>query len=204
MKHSYLPLLALWLLPMIGRTASPPPPWAASAQAPTAFAVPEGQDAAIMAQAVSLLNGWKSRDSQMYPMPILTSTVSLIQTEDPTALGLFGVKITDTHTSGVALIAIETSAYEGRIFEVSQQRHDANKRAHLLAYLLEQSAGVTLSPVPATAPPAVSQSGDTFGPAMQRLQSQIDTGQYDGALATLEALRAEIITRRSQVTPASK
>jgi hypothetical protein len=180
-------------------------PWASSAQAPTAFAVPIGKDTAVMVEAVALLDDWKNRDHQMYPMPIRTDTSSLIQTDDPTTLGLFGIKITDTHTAGVALITVETSGYEGRIFEVSQQRHDAEKRAHLLAYFLEQSAGVSTVPTPPTpvisptlAMPLVASplAASSFSPALDQLRGELANGQYQDALATIDALRAAVISRK--------
>ncbi len=210
MKTLALTLLALGLLPITGRADAPGTPWAASAQAPTAFTVPIGQDEAVMAQAASLINGWQSRDSHMYPMPIRSDTPALIQTDAPTAIGLFGVKVTDTHSTGVAVIVVETSAFEGRIFQVSRERHDADKRAHLLAYLLEQTAGVPTSPPlptfapPSPAPPNPLPTASPFAPSLDQLRSELDGGHYDAALATLDALRAAVVARQAQGGPDSK
>ena len=209
--------LGLALLPLIcraGLTNQEKAMWGASAQAPTTFAVPVGRDKALMAQAVTLIQDWPGRDRYMYPMPILTHTVGLIQTADPTALNLFGFKVTDAHTDGVAIITIGTMAYEGKIFSVGQQHRDADKRAHLLAYLLEQSAGVSTAP-PTPSPTDTLQANShmnspagqplysqaripvpVFDPLMQSLQAQLNGGQYDAALATLDALRDAVVARQ--------
>ena len=165
--------------------------WGASEQAPTTFALPAGQDAAVMAKALSLISGWSALDRYMAAMPVRTSTATLIQTGDPTALNLFGFKVLDTRTASGSVISVDTSAFEGKAFEISHQHRDANKRAHLLAYLLEQYAGVPTTPplptpalAPGPMPPASSPTplsrrrpgGDRTRscPPLQRLRSQLD------------------------------
>lgn len=204
MRNLYIVLTALSLLPLAAKAGTAPAPWDASAQAPTTLIVPIGNDAAVMAHAAALLGAWKTMDSRMWPMQIRTENDHLIQTQEPTALGLFGVTITDTRASGVAVITVETSAYEGKVFLIGQQRRDASKRAHLLAYLLEQSSGAT-SPAPlprSTVPPANAAAtskhdAPSFAPVLDQLRAQLDSDQYTAALATIDVLRAEVARQAS-------
>ena len=188
--------------------------WGASAQAPTTFALPAGQDTAVMAKAIDIINSWSTRDRYMAPMHIHTSTTALIQTDDPTALNLFGFKITDTRTQDGAVIAVDTMAFEGKAFQVSQQHRDATKRAHLLAYLLEQYAGVPTTAAPPVALPstalapvngAASENSvrDSFEPYLRRLRTQLAGGQYDDALNTLDGLRAAVADKAKAAPPPS-
>ena len=196
--------------------------WGASEQAPTTFALPAGQDAAVMAKALSLIGGWSTLDRYMAAMPVRTSTATLIQTGDPIALNMVGFKVLDTRTASGSVITVDTSAFEGKAFEISHQHRDATKRAHLLAYLLEQYAGVPTTPplpAPALAPGPLSPAGtpapangngpagtDSFAPSLQQLRSQLDLGQYDAALATLDSLRATVADRAKSgtITPGGK
>ena len=196
--------------------------WGASEQAPTTFALPAGQDAAVMARALSLISGWSALDRYMAAMPVQTSTATLIQTGDPIALNMVGFRVLDTRTADGSVITIDTSAFEGKAFETSRQHRDANKRAHLLAYLLEQYAGVpTVAPPPAPAlapgplPPPVAPSpavtpsqgtgpADSFAPSLDKLRFQLGARQYDAALQTLDGLRASVAAKAGAVTPGGR
>ena len=147
------------------------------------------------------MGGWAAVDRYMWPMPVRTRTARLVATAEPTALNGVGFTVTDTEAGGAAVIAVETSAFTGKVFQVSQQRHDADKRAHLLAYLLEQFAGVsTTSPAPSVpavaAPSPGAATGDSsFDTALQRLRAQLAGGQYEAALGTLDGLRTAVANR---------
>lgn len=199
--------LALALLPAVGHaglTDREKALWGASANAPTTFALPAGGDVVVMTKAASLLGDWVTRDRYMYAMPIRTQTATLIQTEDPTQLNEVGFKVQDTRTANGSVITVDVSSFEGKVLQVSQQRRDANKRAHLLAYLLEQYAGVATTPsltplpmpvaaLPIPTPQPVNSASAAFDPALQQLRSQLSAGRYDAAIKTLDGLRAAIV-----------
>jgi hypothetical protein len=170
-----------------------------------------------------IISGWNELDTHMSIMKIQTVTDSLIETYNPTELGYFGFTVSRTVEATGDQIAVNYIYYSGNVFTVGRDRKDAEKRGHMLAYLLQKYAdnlaakpdaapmvpsSSTTPPTlaPPTAPPADAQAQAPAIPEdmeayMRLIRSQIAAGKYDAALSTLAIFRSAIEDKQKAAIP---
>lgn len=187
--------------------------WGASEKVDTFFTVPSAQGSAVMGKAQGIVSQWNTLDRGMTAMKIQTVTDSLIETYNPTDIGDIGFNVTKTTLSGGDQISVSTMYYTGNIFSVGQDRKNANKRAHLLSYILQVYAK-QLADAPAPAPTAIaanSSTGTSNPPALpddldsylKIVRLQLSEGKYELALASLEGLKS-VITDKEKAALSGK
>jgi hypothetical protein len=198
--------------PSVGMSDADKAVWGASEKVDTSFIVPSSQGTMIMGKAQGLISQWGSYDSGMSAMKIQTVTDSLIETYNPIDIGDVGFNVTRTTLPQGDQISISTTYYTGNIFSAGRDRKDADKRAHLLSYILQVyaknlSAPPTSSPTPVTTVVSTNLNNQPELPSdleayLNIIRVQLSEEKYELALASLEDLKGVI--RDKQTTADAK
>jgi len=170
----------------------------ASEKVDTSFIVPTAQGANVMGRAQVLISQWNGYDRGMSVMKIETVTENLIETYNPTDIGNLGFNVTKTTLPEGDQISVSTMYYTGNIFSVGEDRKNANKRAHLLSYILQnysEKLAETPTPAPMTTDTAPALPDDLEG-YLKIIRSQLSEGKYDLALASLDGLKNVIADKQ--------
>lgn len=203
----------VWTKPVLAMSDADKAVWGASEKVDTSFVVPHYQGPSVMGKAQGLVSQWGSYDSGMTPMKIQTVTDNLIETYNPIEIGNVGFTVTRTVLPEGDQISVSTSYYAGNLFSAGRDRKDANKRAHLLSYVL-QTYAKTLTEPPVTPAPAIIANKEDNLPELPEdlaayfkiIHLQLSQGKYDLALTSLEGLRSMIADKQkssSQTNPVS-
>lgn len=199
-------LLMAWGFPSYAMSDADKAIWGASEKVETSFYVPSSQGIAVMGKAQGLISQWNNYDGGMTVMKIQTVTDSLIETYNPTDIGNVGFNVIRTTLPQGDQISVSTMYYTGNLFSISRDRKDADKRAHLLSYVLQVYAKslavpVADTPLPLAAPAPTSKndapelSGD-FEAYMKIIRLQLSEGKYELALNSLEGLKGVIADKQ--------
>ena len=151
-----------------------------------------------MGRAQGLISQWNSFDRGMSVMKIQTVTDNLIETYNPTDIGNVGFNVTRTTLPEGDQISISTMYYTGNIFSLGEDRKNANKRAHLLSYILQNYAkklAENPAPTPTTTDTTPALPDDLEG-YLKIIRSQLSEGKYDLALASLDGLKKVIADKQ--------
>jgi hypothetical protein len=191
--------------------------YAASANTSNEFDCPSSVSAEVMSYAQNCMNDWGSFDSHKNVMRIQDDSPTLIQTYAPTDIDIIGFEVECNATSpSTDHIIVNCYAYTQNIFAASGQLKDAVKRARMMSCILQTyrdklvaSAAAEASQNPSSDPAATTPSLPTANVSdeeklyIQLIQTQISAQNYDGALSTLDSLKADIIKDRTAPTPAA-
>jgi hypothetical protein len=207
-------------------------PWADSQSAPLSFMVPQVLAPAVMTKAEDLIPQEAGYDHNMIWKAAETITDNLVQTYPPASGGQVGFAITRTDQGTSSQISVAGLIYKGMFIAGPDDNANALKRVHLMAYLLKKYASelstvpvviaaspaeAPQSPTPATGlPPVVvtQMSAPTTPPGpvlsgdldqyMELIRSQLAAGKYDVALATIDALKADVADKAKSADTPSK
>lgn len=188
-------VVALCALPLsaVADNSTPKEPdlWAASANAPLTFTIPASQAPRIMDKAQVLIAEWCSIDSVNAAMEIRVATNSIIEADTVTSQsGMFKVMDQDPETVHFGFSVVCSPTQDGDDISINtlyplDKDNDSARRGRLLAYLLQQYAATL------TATPTDLEAH------MKDLHSQLDSGQYASAVATIDALRADVVAKEA-------
>ena len=148
----------------------------------------------VMGKAQAIISDWREKSGYQCVMKIQNVNDNFIDTYNPFKLGQYGLNVSLVKVPGGRQITIQGKGFEGNLFAISQEHKDADKRADLLAFLLQEyikeleSDPSQLEAV--VAPAKKSNLKPEIEALLTGIRALLEAGQVDAAIAQMDILKA--------------